>query len=497
VTIVRDVVLTLITEGFVLISFFIFYHLLAEYYGSEGVGLYSLMRRIIALIIPIVMMGLSEGLGRYIAMSKSSEERFTFILSGAIVVLSLTSMMFVLLNADAMFSAKWLFGDIAYNNMVFPFSVLLFGLSLHSLSYACLRGNLQIKSLNILQSVNLGLLPLIILLLGKATSLDKILVIIGIIHCLVAVLFLARSLYQCRKDNFQGQFLLTLKNLLMFSVPRVPATIAGAGLISLCPIVASQYCSITEVGYLSLALGLLIGIGSAVTPLGTILLPHVSELLGGGEKERFEEKLYLLIGAVFQSLLFVSSQFIIFIDYILTIWIGEEFLPASPVMVVVLSALISYGFYIVARNILDAASVRPINSINSVIALGLLMSLMVLISFLGSSDNIVFLFALAITLSFNLLGILTYFSVRKLFDCNMREDWRHLEWGLILNIAIYVLVLLVKPDVTSHWLVWIIFEAILLWFYLFALWLLKFEWINIVYQRILKCNSPRMKFVLK
>jgi len=449
------------------------------------------MRRIAAFLIPLVMLGLVEGLGRYIAMVKNEDERFVYIASGASIFLISISAVLLVLNLNSAMTAKWALGSEAYATLVCPFSVLLSGIAFHTFSYACLRGSLKIKLLNIFQCMSLGLLPIFLLLIGKQWRFELVLTTIGFLQMVTALAFLWPAFPKAHKImNIKRNYYKTMKELFVFGAPRIPAPIVGAGLISICPMVASHFVSITEVGYLSVAMALLIGIGGLSSPLGTVLLPHISCLLGSGEIDRFGRNLYLLIGALVQCLLFLLGQFIVFVDFILTIWLGSIFLPASAVMIVTFTSILAYGFYNIARNILDASSLQPINTINSIIAFLLLALALWIITSLIPSNKLAVFIALAFTFAYNVLGALSYHAVRRIHPFKMSEDWRHLKWAVLLNCVAGLFALTVRSYVECHWLVWLSFELALFILYLTLLHRLKFEWIQLIHKMVLKEAFP-------
>lgn len=486
-TIAKDAALTLGAEVIVLASFFVFYRLLANYFGPDGVGVYSLMRRVLAVAIPVVMLGLSEALGRYIAGTTEEAERSGFVVAGMSVVVSTSAVLALLLNISGEFSARWIFGDASYAHLIFSFTVLLIGLATHTFVYACLRGGLQIRALNSLQLLSLGILPPIILLVGRNSAFSIVIILIGLAHAAAAAVFFVAAVLP-RFGLFKG-YLRYLKTLLWFGAPRLVGALAGAALFSLGPILASHYVSISEVGYLSLSLALLIGVGSAAAPLGSVLLPHVSGLVSRGETERFERGLHLLIGAILQSLLFVVGQVMVFAGYLVTVWMGNAFLPAAQMMAVVFSSLVAYGFFVVARNILDAVSPRALNSINASISLGVMIIAMAVIVTLWPANNVALMFGVSFAVAFNILGILTYISVRKIFGFKMKEDRRHLLWGLALNACAIGAAVFAKQYVTTSLFLFIFFEADLLAAYIIALRLLGFEWVKTLEAKFLSART--------
>jgi len=478
----KDALITLGTELVLLVSFFVFYRLLADEFGAEGVGEYSLMRRVLAVLIPIALLGLPEALGRHIAGTTEERERSGLIAAGLIILVSTTAILGLVLNVDENFSARWVFGDVSYENLILPFTVLLVGLGGHTFVYSCFRGGLQIKALNSMQLLNLGIFPLLLLLAAHKATFSTLIILLGAGHIITAAIFFIVAVPSPGTMKVYPRFVHTL---LQFGAPRLIATLTYAALLSLVPMVASHYVSISEVGYLSLSIALLIGVGGVASPLGSVLLPHVSGLVGRGEVERFERVLYLLIGAVLQTMLFLAGQFMVFVHYVLTVWMGPTFLPAAPIMAVTFSALIAFGFFVVIRNILDAVSTKALNSINAAISLGVLVLAMAVIIILWPHGDVALMFAVAFTVALNLLGVLTYISVRKIFAFKLQEDLRHLLWGVGLNAGTVGLALLVKDHVTTNIFLFVIFQVALLATYVVVLRLLNFEWLKIIESKII------------
>jgi len=87
---VKDIFLTFIAETIVLIAFFFIYRLIAQNFGPEGVGKYALIKRVIAFLSPLLLLGLGVRIPRYIAMSKDTNQRSAYLRAGSSVVITFT-----------------------------------------------------------------------------------------------------------------------------------------------------------------------------------------------------------------------------------------------------------------------------------------------------------------------------------------------------------------------------------------------------------------------
>lgn len=480
-----DVIVTFLSEIIVLVSFFLFYRLVAAQFSADVLGIYSLLRRVLAIFIPIALLGLSEGLSRYIAMASDALEVRKIIFNSGLILVGTILLIFAALCFNVNLSASIFFGDKNFAEYVVPFFFLLLGICLHTFVYSCLRGGIKIKMANVLQLINVGLLPIFLILFHKFQDIKEVLVYLGILQGVFAALFAVSfmEVLSYRVSYFSKEI---IRKMFVYGVQRVPAPLASAGLISVGPIICSHFVSIAETGYLSLCLTLLVGVGGALSPIGIVLLPHISGLVRQGQLDKLASKLHVLVGGMIQMLMFVSFQFIIFSSLILGLWMGESFTVAAPVLAIVFLSLNAHGFYVVVRSVVDAVEVKPINSINSTISLICLVVLFFLAANLFPGPNLILKFALAFSISVNLLGYLTYRALTKAVSYSSKRDFVHLKYAFLLNLTLLGISLVLKDFITTHWAVWIFYEVIVGSIYMLALWKLKFEWVELIAENILR-----------
>ena len=480
----KDISLTFITETIVLVAFFFIYRLIAKNFGPEGVGEYTLIKRVIAFLYPVLLLGLGIGLPRYIAMSQNKEQRSSYMKAGGLIVAVFTFIFLIFINLFKDFFAEIFFGTTNYTNLVSPFSLFLAGLILHSLVYSYFRGRLFVKTFNFLQITNLALVPLIILIFFKDITIEKLITLIGTITFIIAftfsLFFIKEFFIWIEKKKLKESF----KELIHYSLPRLPGDFALAGLLSLGPIFAAHFASIQEVGYLSVSQSLLNTIGGVIAPLGIILLPKVSNLMTNGKQEIIKENLNFLIVAVGQCSIFLCVQLIIFADVVIKYWLGSEFLNAVPIMRIIFSSIFFYVFYVAVRSVLDAAKIKPLNTINLFISFSVFLFVAGILLFVKILSPIISL-SLASTLGMASLGILTYLSIRKIYPENPLKDLKYLFIAILINIPFVVIAVSMKSLVISKFYWLILFEGILGIFYLVALWLLKMEWIKQIPEKVL------------
>ncbi|MFB0562297.1 MAG: oligosaccharide flippase family protein [Candidatus Lokiarchaeia archaeon] len=481
----KDISLTFITQAIVLAGFFLIYRLIAKNLGPEGVGEYSLVKRVIGFLQPLLLLGLGVGIPRYIAMSQNKNQGGEYIKVGGSIVATFAFIFLVFINLFKYNFSKVFFGSTDYTNLVLPFSFFLAGLILYNLLYSYFRGRLFVKTFNFFQIINLVLIPVVILLVfGKAT-IEGIIFYIGICTFIISLIFFSFFGMGVFAAIGKLQIKRRVKELLKYSLPRVPGDFILGGLLSLGPIFAAHFSSMREVGYLSVGQSLLGIMATVVAPLGLILLPKVSSLVASGKRKIIEENLNVLIGAIIQCSIFVSIQLIIFTDVIIKYWLGSDFIDSVPIMRILFFSIIFYTFYVAMRSILDAVRVKPLNTINLLISL--VVFLFLTGTFLFLANLVPPIIGLSIAFSFGLvcLGLLTYISLRKIFNTGVKKDLNCFWITVGINILFGGLAMLMKPAVAMNLYYFVIFEILLGITYLSVLWLLRMEWIRQIPEKVL------------
>jgi PST family polysaccharide transporter/antigen flippase len=482
--IVRKILFTYFSQGIILIAFFYVYRLIGIYLGPEGVGKYSLIKQVIGVLSPLLLMGLGMGLPRYIAMARNKEQRSAYIKSGWVVAV-LIFIFLIGINVYKGSFVKIFFGSIKYVHLVLPFSLFLTGFMIHSIVYSYFRGRLWINTFNFFQVINLALVPLIILIFFKDITIDKLITLIGIMTFVISLvfsLFFFRELFM-RVEKVQLRN--SLKELFRYSIPRIPGSFILAGLFSLGPIFAVHFASIEEVGYLSVSQRLLSFAGAAIAPLGLILLPKVSSMIIQQRYSEIKENLNYLIGASIQLSVFILFQLILFADTITYHWLGSEFLDAVPVMRIVSCSIFFYLFYRTVGSILDATKVKPINTINLLISLGVFLTQSGVLLFIVKIFSIVISLSIAFVSGLICLGILSYRSIRQLYPEKLSKDLTYFFIAIGINIMIGSIAFLAKAFIVSRFYYLIIFEVLMGIIYLVILWLLKIDWLKKILEKIL------------
>lgn len=434
--IARDLALTMATEFSILVAGVALVSLIGRLLGPESLGAYLLVRRVTQWLITGVLLGMGYALPRYIANSvkKPEAERHAYFLAGSACLLTGTTLAAILLWFERQTVARWLFGSVRFESLVLPLGLLLAGLAFEAAPYGYYRGEMAMGRANLLQFVHFAVIPVAaVLLMFPTGSVVLILDLIGGATMLAAVL-LAWPI--CRK--IAAHPLPKIKpyvtELLRYGLGRVPGDFGGAALFALGPLVAAHYVSMVQVGYLLLGSSFLMVMGYATGPLGVILLSKISMMLAQDRNEEVRASLQHLIGAALDLSIFATLQLVVLTDLLIRIWVGPRFLEATTVTRLLLLAIPPYLLFMALRSSIDAATVKPRNAGNVLVALGIFVALVVVTVHLFPVTSVLNAIAGSLVVALAALSLLTVRTFKQLYKVTV--PWRRCARSVIAAVLL-------------------------------------------------------------
>ncbi|MFD0680806.1 MULTISPECIES: oligosaccharide flippase family protein [unclassified Paenibacillus] len=388
------------------------YGIAARVLEASGMGEYMLIRRVTTVLVPLLMLGLPIALTRYLALAKKDDTKirlqYTFATS-----LPILFVLVIVLLGTLFLPNKWgemLLGT-SWKMLGLPMMILIIGLCFHSFVFALYRGMLNIKFANFMTLINIGFVPFIVLLIPQK-NIAYIVSTIGFTMIAVSIIFLANIL----KDfNFRGQFDIysycrVFKQVMLYGLPRVPSFFVSAFLLSLGSIILANQGEMLGVVAITAGLNIIFMFSSAVSPIGIVLLPRGAELMMQGRKKELS---YLSRNLILSTIHLSSLFFFLWMfkgPQILHIWLNINLNEQVILTMIVSLAFPFYMIYEVLRNLLDALSSKPLNTLTLSVALSVLL---ILYKILSSSDLINSSMSLAIASAASLivLGIMTIILV--------------------------------------------------------------------------------------
>jgi O-antigen/teichoic acid export membrane protein/O-antigen ligase len=356
-------VTTFLAEGVVIGGYLLAFRLIAAYSGTQGFGEYSLSRRTLSLLMPLAILGADLGVARYVAYAEEekSGKSSSYAAASLVVLAAGVAAVSIVLLAASTFWSQFFFGSARYAGLVFTLPLLLAGSGLHSVAYGYLRGLHRIQAANVLIAVNMGLLPLLAILLFHG-SVEWILYAMAIGWMVASALVLARL--PLRFAGIKDR----LRELTRFGVPRMPGDVFSLLLFAMPGIVVAQGADIRVAGIVAFGVAAVSMIGSGLTPVSFLLLPAAARLLAAGKVRQLRTEVVEVVGLTLAGTLIVVVVLEVFAGPLVYFYLGPSFSGGVDILRLTLFGAFPWAAYVTLRSVIDAQHVRPINARNLAIS---------------------------------------------------------------------------------------------------------------------------------
>lgn len=409
--------------------------LLSRWMGARPLSEYLLLRRVLSWLVAATLLGMATGLPRYVAhcagTSKRSEAAYFVSALVCMVPMALLTAGFMVLNR--VLFARWLFGDASEAGLVTALALLIVGFSIHRAVYGYYRGLLEMTRANVLEFTNAALLPLLVVAtLAHSQTVPIMMGITGVVMTVSAALF-ALPVFK-RLRGVPLELRAHCRELLQYGIPRVPGEFGATAMTAIGPMLAVHFMSIAKVSPLLLGLNILLVVGYAAGPVGVVLLSKVSMMLGRNEHDAVQSRLRLLIVGVSELSVFACIQLAIFADVVVRAWVGPGFENQMGVIRMVLLAIPFYLFFMTLRSTIDAATIKPFNTANVMVSLGVYVGMIVLWIAIFPNRTLLVGIAISLLASQMLLALLTARTFRRFYGLGI--PWRRLGPSFATALAL-------------------------------------------------------------
>ena len=406
----RDLLTTLAAQATACVCGLLVYRLAASLFGPDDFSKYAVTRRAISLLQPALNMGLGVGVARYVAQSSAAgdeEQADTYFVAALFVQTVALICVAASLNLAVGPISRLIYGSIDGHALVPALSLVLVGLSLHSVCYSYFRGHIAVRSSNLLVVANVALVPMIGIELGRGV--ERALLWTGGLTSLLSVcvmFFIIKGLrwppvnvYRCAQ------------RLLQYGIPRLFGDLGLAGLLAAPSLVAVHLYDLRLAGYLALATSILGLFGASLAPVGIVLLPRLMHLIVRQDVDYLRS--FIRKTLVVQMLVSIPSTVVVLASapLLIRLYLGPAYVDAAGIIRIVAIAFVPYGAYLAMRSVLDSVYVTALNSRNIAISLAVFGSLVGIVAKLSLSVDWL---AGAMTASLTCLGGLTILETEKI-----------------------------------------------------------------------------------
>ena len=457
---------------------------LAKGLGPEEFGAYSLARRIISNIAPIAILSIDIALARYIAMTSEKKLKASYIVSSVISTGIALALLLIIAVAASHRLTHLIFPSNNFMNLYYASLFLLCGYCILTIVYAFYRGEQKFNTANSLQLCLMAILPFLIsyfFAYKKNSSVIMFLMGSAFYLSLFPLVLIITKIKLPRFSDVKA----SMKTLLKYSLPRVPAGFFLAGLLTLGPFLAGLILGLEEAGYFVIGQSVFRIMESAIVGFGLVALPKVSQLLAEDKVEYLKLKIEDVLIMVFQLGFFITIHTFIWSREIVLVWLGSEYIEAVPIMQILILSLGPYLAYVTLRSIVDAVEFRAINTFN--LFLSFVIAGITSIIFVYAGFGITGL-AIGTTIGFLVLGVMTCFYLLRRYKISFENFMFH--WVLLLNILFTVFILLIKQYISlvltqvNLLIVGFIIECIFFACYLYFLYKKDVRWFSELKKRI-------------
>ena len=367
----RDVGLTMGAEVLVLASRVVIVSIFGRWVGAAELAEYLLLSRVTAWLLAGAVLGLAVGLPRYVARVTGSQQQGpTIYFQAASICLTLSSILIgLIMIANRQVFARWLFGDSHRTTLVIALTFMVWGLTAQGAVFGYYRGLLLMARANLLEVCTLVAVPLCVIMgLYQTRSVPLMVGAMGCLDIVISALFAIPIIRRFTIPE-PSELARHIKELLHYGIPRMPGDCGSAALTAIGPVIAAHYLPMAQISAFLLGLTFLMVTGYAAGPLGIVLLSKVSMMLGQNRLDDVRARLKHLVVSVLELSVFACIQLIVFADVAVRAWVGSRYLDQMLVIRLLLVAIPPYLFYMALRSTIDAASVKPLNAWNVLLAL--------------------------------------------------------------------------------------------------------------------------------
>lgn len=408
----KNYVVTFGTEMTIMILGFLVFRIANQQFDEYGFSEYSILRRTVSFLLPLMMIGLGVSIPRYISLEPN---RNSYFFSGLTWIVLSGILLLGVLGIGRSFFSDVFFGSKKYVDFIIPMGILLITYGLHAVIYGFLRGKLNIYLANFIQFINVGVIPLTVLFIAEDVLELIFLNAVSLFVSCVIVVFIV-----FRKYNIVTSKKLIKEDsivLLRYGLPRVLGDFALLAILTLPTyIILEMDDDILIGGDVAYCITLLNLVGAAFSPISLVLLPEIASFLNQQRRDLIEKrfKIFVVICLVLTTMGYLLFYF--FTPFFLQILLGGNYRTnLIDYARIVLLGSFGYGLYIILRSFLDAIHVRATNAYNLLICLGLYL---IFVYFGIQYDLKVEYFLYSFVSSMMFLGLLTlvqtYINIKKI-----------------------------------------------------------------------------------
>lgn len=383
--------LTALSQVLITILNIIILKILSNQIPEEGLGVYLIVRRLIALIFPVVTINLSMSLSRFVSFDQNKAEKY-FVHS--FLFLSIVCLMLVSsLPLIKTFLSKALFGSNDFVVLILPIIIFLYSNSFQILCVGFFRGKQNYLLMNLIDVLFwIGAISLLSILFFIPDDFIRFLyyylifyaIIAFVINCFILIRYsdIGNYLRSIVWKSLRAKKLQLEKQFFKYGASRIPSGFF-LGAVFFAPIfVATNYFDLKLAAYVGVIISIIRMVQLTGFPFNIIFLPKFSFYQASNNKEIIRNNSQIILEFLF-TLPFLLGLFCAFFSpELILLWFGAKYNVVVPYLIFI-SPFIGFLIgYIFITGILDGSSNYPyVNFITAISMLGVILILALTIIF--------------------------------------------------------------------------------------------------------------------
>ena len=483
--IVSQIAMTIINGLAVIGGIIILNGLIARSYGIDTLGEYLLMRRVAFALIPVSLYGVGIAIPRYLGIHRDRPELRLSILRHGLSIFGRFGLPTLMVLILGLYLVSLLTdSQTVLSRAALPIGLLGAGGSFHLLAYNYFRGLRLMAMANALQLVNIGLLPLAIILVLPGIPMMSMVAIHGLAVLVITLAALAGPLFQAIRLNPHTIDHSLRREISSYAFRRLGASWGMLALMSLGPIFIAYFATWEEVAFFSVGMQVNRLFYVVFGPIGIVLLPVLSyhALKGPSESVRLGIRALYMGGIAIG--LYATCHLWFFAEPILTTWLGAATFTGVRIFRLFSLSLTGYLLFELSRNPIDAIAETGYNSRNILTGLVCIVAVAwVLIGLLNYSvwQGV----TIGYVVGFWVLGLMSVVTCVKLYGFTWLEPRFFIE---VAGLNVFILTIL--------WMVihfWVVDPSLMLIAVLELLagscYVLGLMWLNQEWLTMLRANG--------
>ncbi len=353
--------LTYGTSAVLMVCGLIVYRLASQQFSDVSFAQYTLMRRSISFLVPLLMAGLGVGIAKCVAQTIASAKHpatgLQFLTAGTFAAFASAGLW---MGATTLYPQQVSYlctGSGEYAALVQSLAPMLLGLLLSACSTAYLRGRMHVSTANMLRVVSLGVVPIAVL-----SSVDEPTSFFS--HCGLTVIAINAvaliTILLANRTRAWWPTWQTSRKLLSISLPRVPGDLAFYGLLVIPATLAAHRFGIRTGGEVAYALSLLALAQQIVVAPSYLLLPEASALLSSGQRDRVASRVKKLVCVTTGCTIVLVMIVELLAEPLIRLHLGSSTPSVAQAIRLLMPAAIPLNAAICVRGVIDAANDKPI-----------------------------------------------------------------------------------------------------------------------------------------